>query len=709
MPKIELPKNQTQQSDLVVAEYISQRVVPVLADMTAQRVLRIANHDRSDFLLDKDEREEKEKKACPTGGCPPDTKLNKDIYEHEISQAAKKNNLDLTDPRQRKEAHMLILPSFKKRVQENNKYYLQDKEGPPESKGPGFIIRDGGIYFPDSDVTMQQLYQNQKLLRPKQYDPIEHAAMTLMEQALVNGATYVRHPGYHRNENFEYEIRDGIKMELKDGIGTMEIQNISLKKGRGLTLKESYDVMRSNGDLFIEGHPQEGIFIFTDAPIDPEIVHSILDRAKQSSDSVDPASERMTQIAEFIENGVSAKIDEWLKRIEDAHIQDRIIPPYMKRLFGIPEAGFEPKVEVSTHEIHLKDILGDTDSSPAFRLLSETPKDANDESSLASLWRAVAEKTLHISPQQSEALLTEVQKAHDTMKIHIDVLALALFEGISIGAGIEAVRLLTLSPEGETEAVEISDFVKLPEPFLEHSSIEYVTLLSQEKKDEVILFIQQMLDGTIIQDSQMMIPEGVDTDSLIRIVDFIHTLDALPSSDRIGHIFQEKEKTLVIISTLMTKLSEVMKQKQSEIHAGNEDSEYVHSFSTAMMIWMLMKVGAYYSNLEFIHAFVTKKEDLRPNLNNQQSMTDEFKNENSAEKIIQKDPSSWLLFAIIWQMAMIREQGMAQSAGSTKQKSNKQSSAKKKTKPQSGSVRIPSFFEIPTGVIYAFSHVMIEL
>jgi hypothetical protein len=90
------------------------------------------------------------------------------------------------------------------------------------------------------------------------------------------------------------------------------------------------------------------------------------------------------------------------------------------------------------------------------------------------------------------------------------------------------------------------------------------------------------------------------------------------------------------------------------------------------------------------------------------SLSKEFLHEHP-ENVIQREPAPWLLFAIIWHMSMIREQGFAQSSSATTPASSSQRSKKKKLNAQHGSIQIPSFFDIPTGVIYAFNHAMIEV
>ena len=112
------------QIDPQPADGLFQQGVGVLADMTAQR-WRIGN---TLSRFPNEEEEDPSKKACPTGGCPPENKkTNRDIYDDQMKQVAQKNNLDLNDPKQKRQAHMHVVDYMQPKVRENRKFAKQDE------------------------------------------------------------------------------------------------------------------------------------------------------------------------------------------------------------------------------------------------------------------------------------------------------------------------------------------------------------------------------------------------------------------------------------------------------------------------------------------------------------------------------------------------------------------------------------------------------
>lgn len=651
--------------DVSQADFMNRMWV-VAAEMQMQDI-RNPKDDVRILPIDENEYEKKEK-SCPTGGCPPDTKLNKDIW-NDMMEIAEKKNLELPNPLSKQEIRLQILPLFRQRFRENKKYEKQDKEGPAFSSGPEFIVKGKDIYFPAFDKTLRQMRADQKKLRPELVDPVADATMELLEAAFENGATYARHVSHNKIDGKD-AIRDEITMRIdKFGRGKMEIRNI----GDNLSLKEAYDVMKQNADPFIEGHPQEGVFIFTDAPIEANVVHEVLDDMRNSDDIIQPVSGRIMQVAEFVEDRISKKIDGWLKEIEDTYIHDITIPVYMQRLFDMPHEELRQNIEIPAPKIHLKKIFESAENNQTVKMLTEFPASDKDDAALIIEWKKIAETLLHISPKESDELFDEVKTMHASMQEHSDILTISLLPEMPIGAGIQALRLLTLQEEVSSD-FEISEFVRNPDRIIEKSSIEFVTFQSNTEKDIIFTFIQHLIEGDLPIEFQGVLPESIDIDTLVTTVEFIHRLDAMPSENRIGVILQEKERVLGQIITLWNELNDVMKSKKREP---------VEKFSTALMVWMIIKASAYYSNIEFIHALVVK--------NNNQNIVGEIKQVEHVEEIIQQQPTTWILFAIIWQMTMVLEQGLYTSPPVKTQK--------KKKKAASRSVSIAYPFDA-AGVIY---------
>jgi hypothetical protein len=684
----------------------------VAADITAQHYMRNTKDIRSD-IFNKDEEEEKEKKSCPTGGCPPDTKLNKDIWDDMMETTAKKNNLDLTNPEHKKNVHLEILPLFRQRFRENKRYEKQDKEGPEFAEGPVFVVQGSDIYFPAFNKTLRQMREDQHRIRPDLVDSVADRTMEIMEAAFASGATYARHVSHNKIDGKE-AIRDEITMRIDStGKGRMEIRNI----GNNLSLKEAYDVMKKNGDAFIEGHPREGIFIFTDAPIESEVVHQILDQASQSSEdnrqaqdfSVKPIADHLSHGVESIEDGLSEEIDGWLRKIEDRYIKDIQIPPYLQRLLNTPQNVVEQELSIVPKETPLSEILLDSKNNSIIRVLSETPDNSIPEKDFVIAWRKLAEKKLDITPKQSGRMLEDLQETFDKMHDANEVLKFVVDTDIAIAAGIFALETLTMCDEFHENTLFISEIARKSESEMDIGSLEFIVQLSEEEKDQLFSIILQPDFIDHIDDVKKIFPEGIDVDVLIQTFRFITRIDTLPSDKKEAIIVGEKEKTLHEMSALWETIVKMNHHNQAKemqyntiegIHSPHElisvpqtqelleksEKESVENFSLTLMIWMLLKVSSYYSNLEFIHKVIASQKT---------DSLHELVREENPERLIQKEPAPWLLLSIIWQMAMIREQGIAQQ-------NNQNTNGKKQKKQKNTSIQKLPYFP-DSGVIFAFS------
>jgi hypothetical protein len=714
------PDNPQITNDVHDGSSLANKVWAVAADITASQVR--ANHagDVLGQLPDKQDNDPA-KKACPTGGCPPDTKLNKDIWEDMMQETAKEKKLDLDDPIKRREAHMYILPLFRQRFRENKKTEKQDREGPPHAQGPEFIIKDGGIYYPAFQKSLQQMYEDQKRLRPKQYNKREHATMTLMEVAFVQGATRVSHISHNRDANGNDAIRDQITMvfDPSTGKGRMEIRNIAATEGHDLSTKEAYDAIKRTHDGFIEGHPTEGIFIFTDAPIPTEEVHGILSSFEQPEAEVrhpavnnvipdtsvdttviqEPASVdevlvqplspvqdresnrqdtllRYTrQVAVNTEDAVTQGVDGFITYIHD---RQKAIPQFLQKLLDLPEKSQDEQNPVLKAPVALREIVTEKANDSALRVLTEIPVDTKadgDGEDVSIVWLTMAQKALGISRRESERLFTEVVETTQTMHDAQEVVAFVVDTDVAIGAGLFALNTLTLSEDHDETAVLVPELITSSEQHMETGSLEFITHLPQKERDLIFSFFSQTPLENHSIDIRGLVPEGVDMDVLTATIDFIRTIDALPSGEKEKAIMQEKKKTLgeiIYLWDFLTTMSghmnseEIHRGESATIHSPRElisitdlqesnivqEKESVDNFSFAITVWMLLKMTGYYANLEFVHSIVAKRES--------DPLMQVIQKEKPAG-LIQKEPAPWLLFSIIWYLAMIREQGAAQS------------------------------------------------
>lgn len=643
--------------------------------------------------LDLDEHEDDPgKKSCPTGGCPPDKKIYRDIYDDSMQQVAKKNNLDLNDPEQKSRAHRLILPLFRQRVREDKKYTPQDKEGPPDSMGPEFTIKDGRIYYLAFQKSLQQMYEDQKRLRPWQYDPKEHATMTLMEQAFVHGATRVSHISHNKNDQGVDSIRDEITMvfDAETGKGKMEIKNLATD-GYFLDTKEAYDKMkRSHPDRFIEGHPTDGVFILSDIPMESKEVHEVLSRhgATNISDSImlseqtwdvndnenitikpDYISTIQSPVVEYVEDHLTRGIDRFITYVHDIY-EETVVPAFMRKLLDLPIQEDENKILVS---------IGDALTVTQLTIAPFVNEQNESSDTLVSIWRERAEKVLDISPEKSEELLLVVQETWTMMTDAKEVISFVNDTGVGIAAAFYAIEMMTIAgvEKHEEEELEVwgnieqeKDIISfvvdtdvgiaaglfvLNEWAMRPDTEEIVSplVLNEEESDEAF--------------SLEKIPDSVDAVVLKETIEFVRVIDALPAEEQKKAIVEEKEKvekTIIQIweAIIVDKPAVALIHTLTELVDLEPKDEHEKQFSFAFVVWIMLKLMNYHSALETLEAFVKPDQD---------SPLETRIQKQKPEGLIQKETGQWLLFAIIWYLAMIREQGMHTQQAPLAQKKKK--------------------------------------
>lgn len=669
-------------------------------------------------LLNPESETEPSKQSCPTGGCPRDDDLNKTNYWDRMEETAKKRNLDLSDPKQKRIAHMEILPLFRQQIRENRKYLSQDAEGPPSAMGPDFIVKNGGIYYPAFGKSLQQMYEDQRRLRPAQYDPAEHATMTLMEAAFASGATSVKHISHNKDAGGSDAIRDEITMVLDPdtGNGKMEIRNIA-GDGKNLSVKEAYDTMIKNHDGFIEGHPREGIFILTDAPLKTERVHEIISDAAESdifmqgrAETGHNTGESIAHTAQKIEEAVITYTDRMVGFVQDRY-PDVSVPPFLAKLFYGENAAGEIRENESEPVTEVKHLISDKRNAAALAALTQEPTDAGTvesrEDGIIAIWRKTAEKSLGITEEQSGQLLTDLREIHIETGKAMDVITFVSESDVAIAAGIFALHMLTMNESAEETDAGIYETAASPEPVLGDGSLELIVRLSPEEKDRIFPLFSKSANAETTGSLIKTLPAGVDAETLIATIQFIHRIDDLPREKRQQAVIEEKVTTLRNMAELW-KILDVMtadrknrldrRHESVTMHTKSErisgesfagrsreqESEQAEDFSFALIVWMLLSTSGYYANLEFLHTVISGNSD--------KLLSEEIGHEKN-EMLVQREPAPWLLLTIIRQMSLIREQGIAQSSPQQQTVTGKSQSV----------VQIPMYAVFPQqGVIFVF-------
>lgn len=441
---------------------------------------------------------------------------------------------------------------------------------------------------------------------------------------------------------------------------------------------------------------------------------------------IELASQTTEFTAKHIYEGSVETISGVFEYISKRHDDDE------SRTIIAPEYSYEDWVIPTTVDA----LLTQQELTEPMLLLSTEPDESRhlSESELVSVWKHVAMDTLHLSEEQSDALYVDVQEAYDVVKTAEQILVRSISdESMPIGGAFFALDVLSGNVEEFSIAQQVSTAVESHDENSEDSSVPvFITMedktihILEEKgiSAELIEVTKELLEQ---QKSGANGSSSVDYETLILTVDMLQKLHQAPQSERIRIVFTEKKHVQERIESLHEMLLDLIHHNQNSeptaVPRGYTDREitdtrrasesisevqHVRQFSFAVTVMLLFKYMNYFSSLEKIQSVLQRqREHGTDTVTSPMTLCESIK--DSPEGIIQKEPSSWLLFAIIWHLAMIREQGFAQSSGANKQKTKKKNDKKVHSNTTSIATQTPGNNIVPRGVIYAFSHAMIEL
>ena len=161
-------------------------------------------------------------------------------------------------------------------------------------------------------------------------------------------------------------------------------------------------------------------------------------------------------------------------------------------------------------------------------------------------------------------------------------------------------------------------------------------------------------------------------------------------------IIESEEKRVIQTTELLWEVLEEFLTNEELSSSEKETSEKetdqpIREFSFAVMIWAMMQLDSYlqvlHSMKDTLAEIVLLMKDPETKTTLKQKASSLFK-KHLSEGLVKQEGSSWLLFAIIWYLAMIREQGVVGVV-------NNQKPVKKKK-----AVLLRQLY--PSGIIFAF-------
>ncbi|MBI5619906.1 hypothetical protein HY950_03020 [Candidatus Gottesmanbacteria bacterium] len=624
-----------------------------VSDQFQPQKMYVITHGRGmqHTYLGDDNAEDPAKRQCPTGGCSDNKSLYKDIYNDLFKQqVAKTPTINLQDKAQRREIHMKVVDILRPQVRENRKYVDQDKKGPQMAEGPEFTLKDGKIFYPNFGKTLQEMYRDQKRLRPHEYDAREHATMTLMEKALVNGAKRVSHVSHNKDTKGNEAIRDQITMvwDEKEQRGQMIIERIA-QDGRFLSMEEAREVMQKKSSGATEVDFADGVFIFTDKPPAREEIqiitapYDVTDGSIQQPyhDHTEADYEPVDEPVHILKhhNGDRFVYDDTAE--ERARISDHIIADTIHTAEYVTRSlqqEFELLISNLRHfteqDVQKKPIV-----LPQFlqRLLGRPL--AKQETDMVTqneemLWR---------STEQGQELLKTVQETWEGMDGARELITFAVepeIKGIAIPAAIFALDILA-----HPEMMLVEDAQAIGEEERE------IPLTEKEREA-----FREILPVESTQETETTSNiELIDITVLTWVKELIQRVDDIPAEQAIEIVEHEEEVVVLQMSELWDALADRASEVPLVVLKDEEtretiEREHVENFSLAITVWLLLKLDGYYRSLQSLK--LTLIEGTK-----QGSLIEKLK-EHMPEGLVQREPAPWVLFAIIWYLAQLRESGV---------------------------------------------------
>ncbi len=373
--------------------------------------------------------------------------------------------------------------------------------------------------------------------------------------------------------------------------------------------------------------------------------------------------------------------------------------------------------DVSKSFDYVFDLLDGEKSEEALFALSTPPANIESQVSMEALWVQKAVETLSITESEASLLRISISKIHELFESQFENLHIVETMDVGFGAIYFAIdTMLTADvlkqPEHQvsTKESDVPIVASLVEQQLIETVEERETVLPQKHKELIFSFFDS---GDIkYAEEELLMSDGIDVTTIKELVAFIKKIDTFQPQLQKESIQKEKQITgekMENIWEMITILRDAPLLTDSARHPSEVVSitimskehkleENENQFSFAVSLWMLFTFMNYFSSLEVLEHMVEKKTQ-------NESILDRIKKEKP-EELIQKEPVSWLLFAIIWHLAMIREQGFAQSSATSNSSSQPLTKKKKKHK---GSINIYHDTSFASGVIYAFKNVMIDV
>jgi hypothetical protein len=571
----------------------------------------------------------------------------------------------------------------------NLKYYEAEMDRKSTMDVQWEIVEKDGeqqLLASDYGMTLQELWQHtreyaEKEGKPQAYDPSEERAQLAMEKRIISGDI--------STDVFALSHREGVRYIQKweknnDGKFTSTSIDIGLVTGRNLTPSEAKELI----DLIKEKYAQNDV-----TPGDLEYPHLMLKNGLVDVEDITtlaraqvmfPKGEQIaTDTVDTLSYAAHQAANEFITSMQDV------------REYIMNDTNVQMEDAQERDQFQVGDLFQDEEKIQALLAVDIPTLEnlSNDEA--IEVWKEKMEEVFHLLPEQSIQVLIDLEETHEDMVFMKDAIAFVADSEMNIHAGVYA----------------LNAFV---EPLVAEGKPEESIFSSEEEKNVVFsLFVQGDSIGKKLEETRnsdvehiVILHPTIDQRALKKLIELIHVLDAAPTEQREHIVAQEKKHIDISILSLWILVKDMAgsdfyqdKPEGATIHSPSEfvsvntreaiekDEQSLKEFQFAVGILFLLKLFQYRASLDVLALFLQSEQQEQTSDIAPEALSMRIQKEKP-EGLIQKESAPWILYAIIWYLAMIREQGKATS---------NTTAAKKKKKSKNIAISGAS------GVIFAFN------
>lgn len=621
------------------------------------------------------------------------SKYRRDFLEAR-EEAAKTMNLPTTDPVVRAQARLIVRHEH---FEPDKRAWLTENSGAVDYEGEReFAIINGQATYLNNDGSPSKftfsgfhertLDDEREKVRAS-YSQDAHRADLLLQASLVNATDRVEVSKFAHDPRGIRDVYTFI-YDPATNRGKIRVKNMA-PDGKFLSPQQAQERMRSSFPDRQEIHVNENVFILTtDSSASSKILSSYNDYVE---DKIDVSDKHAHTKGFFSETQVVAT-NAMVGVIDEVRVTGEAVAEYTSRQLNKRKEEDTPHADQESFSAFppnrmVKELLTDPEKGMALTVLTGDELNINledkSEEEIIDIWRTKAQEVLEISPEQSEKLLEEVHETWTMMTDAKEVVSFVNDTGVGIAAAIYAIDMMTLenyATESQVEkifeeteevqaAAEMISFVADTELGIAAGLFALQELATQEVVEDVIVAEPIVLtekEKKVVfslftsEEEIVKVPEIVDVIVLKEIIEFVQKIDVLTIEEQQKAIVVEKEKTeekIVHLWEIITKPKSV-----ATIHAPTEivnlepKEKEVEQFSFAFAVWAILKLINYRAALTSLVA--------KPSLV-------QWIQKEKPEGLVQKETGQWVLLAIIWYLAMIREQAVQSQQAPPKQKKKK--------------------------------------